>query len=130
MKDIFSYRQFLQGFRNTRYERVGVILQDAHGRNMGYAMVEAGSGCQDRVNISVNKVKAAIEYFGAAMLTLVHGHPNSDHCHPSELDFVATQKLDEILRESHAVKVRDHLIVPRSGDTYSFVQNGHWSFDR
>jgi DNA repair protein RadC len=102
-----------------RHEHAVVAHLDARGRLV--ALSEAQGG-EDRIVLPLRQIIGdALAHDGHTVM-LAHNHPSGDPM-PSKTDIETTRKLAELLRPLN-IRVYDHLILTRSGESTSFRDLG------
>lgn len=102
-----------------RHEHAVVAHLDARGRMV--ALSEA-QGNEDRIILPLRRIIGdALAHDGRSVM-LAHNHPSGDPT-PSKADIETTRKLADLFRPLN-IRVYDHLILTRSGESTSFRDLG------
>ena len=125
------YSEFIQKFKSSRYEFIGVELHDTLDRHdrSGHKML--ASGHQGQVNFHFDDILSAIDGTNAVAITLVHNHPRvGSELRPSRKDIHVTEVVHQDLLKI-GLQVLDHRIYGANGDCLSFVdaQVGRWGWE-
>jgi DNA repair protein RadC len=110
----------------TRYERLGVILVDATGTEIGGAWLS--QDCQDGTTFRLRDLARVALHHDATGMILVHTHPHSAEPKPSKLDIETTRTVHEYFLRV-GIPVLDHRIYGAGcAAIFSFAQQAiEWS---